>query len=279
MIIFMMERICEQLKAWRKEMRPVLVKSASSKTFCVGGDIKEALSKELEILKNLSLFTSLVATYPAPYVALIDGLMMGAGCSIFVHGQFRVATERTVLAMPEVDISHFPDVDASCVLPRPPGRLGYLLVITGHQLEGRQVMEAGLATHYCRSTSLLDLQEALVSCAGLSYLDIERILEGHTQSRSSCIENTIQLDLEDVEMFFSAATIEGIMLRLEHLNHTWAYKTLAGMAVASPTSFKVTKKLLDKGAKMNLQECLLMEYGLTISGIRARVTDFCHCSV
>ncbi|KAJ8875242.1 hypothetical protein PR048_023137 [Dryococelus australis] len=237
----MMERIHKQLKFWRKEIRPVLVKSTGSKAFSVGGDQKYGYLRPLEISKWVSLLASLVATYPAPYVALMDGMMMGAGCGTSVHGQFRVATERTVLAMPEVFIGHFPDVCASYFLPRLPGKLCHLLGLTGHRFEGYQVMDAGLATHYCHSTSLPDLQRILVNCAGTSSLDFEAVLEEHTQFKGSCSGHMMSLNLEDVNACFSAAAVEDIRLDLERADDSWAREARARMAASLPTSLKLAK--------------------------------------
>lgn len=106
---------------------------------------------------------ALIGTLHIPYVALIDGITMGGGVGLSVHGRFRVATEKTLFAMPETAIGLFPDVGGGYFLPRLGGKLGLFLALTGHRLKGHDVFRAGVATHMCDNAKLGSLEQELLS--------------------------------------------------------------------------------------------------------------------
>ena len=103
-----------------------------------------------------------IGTLRIPYVALINGITMGGGVGLSVHGKYRVATEKTVFAMPETGIGLFPDVGGSHFLPRLPGELGTFLALSGHRLKGADVQLSGIATHLCKSDEIATLKKELV---------------------------------------------------------------------------------------------------------------------
>ncbi len=102
-----------------------------------------------------------IATYPKPYIALIDGICMGGGIGLSVHAPYRVATEHAGFAMPETAIGFFPDIGATFLLPRLPGELGIYLGLTGLRVTGADAVHAGLATHFTPRARLPDLSAAL----------------------------------------------------------------------------------------------------------------------
>ncbi|GLC38336.1 hypothetical protein PLESTB_001265400 [Pleodorina starrii] len=147
----------------------VVVRGAGGKAFCAGGDVKEVVLRarsgdcshgsdffRIEYVNNAA-----IAQLPVPYIAIIDGIVMGGGVGVSYHGHFRVATERTVLAMPESGIGLFPDVGASFFLHRLPGHLGRYMGLTGQRLSGAEVKDAGFATHLIPSSRLPDLEAAI----------------------------------------------------------------------------------------------------------------------
>src|SRR3984957_4995265 len=148
----------------------ILMGGAGTKAFCAGGDVA-ALAKQNETVEGQQESTAyfaleykldhLIATYSKPYVAFMDGITMGGGVGLSVHAPFRIATERTVFAMPETTIGLFPDVGASFFLPRMPGGVGTFLALTSEKLKGANVFYAGVATHYIHSTSLPALERRL----------------------------------------------------------------------------------------------------------------------
>merc|ERR1719505_465986 len=136
----------------------VLIKGAGEKAFCAGGDVRAIAEAGLkgdklpqQFFREEYILNYLTGTMKTPYVALIDGITMGGGVGFSVHGPFRVATERTLFAMPETAIGLFPDVGGSHALPKLHGSLGMYLALTGCRLKGRDVKHAGIATHYVSS--------------------------------------------------------------------------------------------------------------------------------
>ncbi|XP_024835508.1 3-hydroxyisobutyryl-CoA hydrolase, mitochondrial isoform X6 [Bos taurus] len=155
----MIRQIYAQLKKWEQDPKTflIIIKGAGEKAFCAGGDIRDSCQK--------------------PYIALIHGITMGGGVGVSVHGQFRVATEKSVFAMPETAIGLFPDVGGGYFLPRLQGKLGYFLALTGFRLKGRDVYTAGIATHFVDFEKLGMLEEDLLALKSPSKENIADVLE------------------------------------------------------------------------------------------------------
>src|SRR5690606_8949986 len=145
-----------QLVAWANDpaVELVIVKATGEKAFCAGGDIRQlhdwgkagnpAMRRFYRDEYRLNAF---IKRYPKPYVALVDGIAMGGGVGLSVHGSHRVAGERLMFAMPETGIGFFPDVGGTYFLPRLPGRLGTWLALSGARLGQADALWAGIATH------------------------------------------------------------------------------------------------------------------------------------
>lgn len=144
----MVQKVYEPLKKWQDTKSLVIIKGAGGKAFCAGGDVRSLVEKK-DVAFGQTFFRTeytlnyLVGTYRAPYVALIDGIVMGGGVGVSVHGTYRVATEKTLFAMPETKIGLFPDVGGSHFLPKLQGKLGLYLGLTGFTLKGKR------QTNYC----------------------------------------------------------------------------------------------------------------------------------
>ncbi|MGB1088689.1 MAG: enoyl-CoA hydratase/isomerase family protein, partial [Alphaproteobacteria bacterium] len=162
----------DQLTQWQGDdaIAVVAVVGAGEKGFCAGGDIR-ALYESGQSDKVYSrafyrdeyILDRLIKHYPKPYVAILDGIVMGGGVGISVHGSHRVATDRTTFAMPETGIGLFPDVGGSFFLPRLEGRLGMYLGLTGRRLKGADAFHAGVATHYAAQADEEAIIEALAA--------------------------------------------------------------------------------------------------------------------
>ncbi|NUS13805.1 MAG: enoyl-CoA hydratase/isomerase family protein, partial [Streptomyces sp.] len=169
----MVRLMTRALTAWRDDpaVRSVLVVSASPKAFCAGGDIVAVRAAGMagDDAAVRAYFTAeyglnaLIARYPKPYTALIDGYAMGGGLGISVHGSARAVTERASLAMPETGIGFFPDIGASHFLPRLPGAYGWYLGLTGARVGGPDAVACGLATHHVPAAALPALRAALAA--------------------------------------------------------------------------------------------------------------------
>lgn len=195
-----------------------------------------------------------------------------------VHGKFRVATERTLFAMPETQIGLFPDVGGGFFLPRMPGHLGTYLGLTGFRLKGIDVQRAGVATHYVESARLEELENDLIRCK--SAKEIDSLLRNYQPKVDS--EFVLKPHLDQIEKAFCGDTIEEIVKNLHSDGNEWAMNTLKLLAKMSPGSLKITLRQLQLGKSMTLRECLQMEFRLAThccidsdfkEGVRALLID------
>ncbi|XP_045875656.1 3-hydroxyisobutyryl-CoA hydrolase, mitochondrial isoform X4 [Meles meles] len=161
----MIRHIYPQLKNWEQDPETflIIIKGTGGKAFCAGGDIRviaEAGKANQKIAQDFFreeyTLNNAIGSCRKPYVALIHGITMGGGVGLSVHGQFRVATEKSLFAMPETAIGLFPDVGGGYFLPRLRGKLGYFLALTGFRLKGRDVYAAGIATHFVDSEKIIN---------------------------------------------------------------------------------------------------------------------------
>lgn len=240
----------------------VLIKSGLAKAFCAGGDVRSAVTNPVEqayaFFRDEYTLVHLIGTLRMPYVALIDGITMGGGVGLSVHGRYRVATERTTFAMPETFIGLFPDVGGSHFLPRLSGELGTFLGLTSTRLAGWDVLSAGIATHYCPSRDLDDLQRALHDCA--SDRDVQAALRQHCAADAERPAFSLAANQQQIDRCFAADTVEEIVANLRSDESDWAAKTLKALQPASPLSLKVTLRMLRAGRGLSLADCLRMEY-------------------
>lgn len=279
----MVRKIYKHLKKCEKTKALMIIKGTGDKSFCAGGDVRSvveggACEDSKNFFREEYTMNALVANYTIPYIALIDGITMGGGVGLSVHGKYRVATERTLFAMPETAIGLFPDVGGSYFLPRLQGKLGLYLGMTGHRLRGEDVLKAGVATHYCESAKLGELEAALLNCEDVEV--VPDILKKFNMPTNK--DFVLQPLMEQINKCFSAECVEGIVENLKCDGSDWAKKTIETMGKMSPTSLKVTFRQLHLGAKMSLPECLKMEFRLAVrhlensdfkEGVRALLID------
>uniref|UniRef100_A0A671L501 3-hydroxyisobutyryl-CoA hydrolase n=1 Tax=Sinocyclocheilus anshuiensis TaxID=1608454 RepID=A0A671L501_9TELE len=287
----MIRHIYPQLKKWVKDSETdlVIIKGAGEKAFCAGGDIravseagKAGDSLTQDLFREEYILNNTIGTYQKPYVALIDGITMGGGVGLSVHGRFRVATEKTLFAMPETGIGLFPDVGGGYFLPRLQGKLGLFLALTGFRLKGRDVQRVGVATHFLQSDKIVSLEKDLVDLKTPSNSDVAQLLDSY-QEQVSCSRKTSTdgvcihvcvcrtdhiLLLFYCFRLFSAGSVEEIMENLKKDGSAFALKQTETLAKMSPTSLKLTFRQIQEGARMSLQEVLVMEYRLSQACMR-----------
>ncbi|XP_030641754.1 3-hydroxyisobutyryl-CoA hydrolase, mitochondrial isoform X2 [Chanos chanos] len=291
--ISMIRCMFPQLKKWEKDSETdiVIIKGAGGKAFCAGGDIRavteagksgDSLAKDF--FREEYILNNAIGTFQKPYVALIDGITMGGGVGLSVHGHFRVATEKTLFAMPETAIGLFPDVGGGYFLPRLQGKLGLFLALTGFRLKGRDVQRAGVATHFVESQKLGALQKELVDLRSPSMSDVTKLLDSYQEQSTLDIEKpfVLQQHIEAINRLFQADSVEQIVENLKNDGSPFAQKQAETLAKMSPTSLKLTFRQLQAGATMSLQEVLVMEYRLSqacmrghdfYEGVRAVLVD------
>ncbi|MBE9604189.1 enoyl-CoA hydratase/isomerase family protein [Acetobacteraceae bacterium H6797] len=251
------------IEEWKAdaEVELVVLEGAGGKAFCAGGDVRAMRQAVLDGDHDTveRFFTTEyavnqgIAEFGKPWVSLIDGVCMGGGLGVSVHGSHRVVSENALLAMPETAIALFPDVGTSYVLPRLPGKLGLWIAMTGARLKGPEAVEAGLATHFVPRASLPALREALLTGdAGVVERFAQPVPPGAVAAQRPAIDRC-----------FGAGSVPAIIAALEAEGTEWAASQLAILRRMSPTSLFVTHELLARAAKMSLRECLYTELCLT----------------
>ncbi|XP_059331611.1 3-hydroxyisobutyryl-CoA hydrolase, mitochondrial [Ammospiza nelsoni] len=289
----MIQKIYPQLKTWEQDPETflIIIKGTGGKAFCAGGDIRaitEAGKVGGKLIQDFFIgeyrLNNAIGTCKKPYVALIDGITMGGGVGVSVHGHFRVATEKTVFAMPETAIGLFPDVGGGYFLPRLSGKIGYYLALTGCRLKGRDVLKAGIATHFVESEKLPALEKDLIELKSPSKEKIADLLNSYHMKCTIDQEKEFSLDehMEKINSLFSANSMEEIVKKLKQDGSPFAMKQLETINKMSPTSLKLTLRQLREGSSMSLQEVLRMEYRLSqacmkghdfYEGVRAVLID------
>ena len=277
----MIRAISAALDGWRDlpEIHAVLIDAAGGRAFCAGGDIRAlrdaALSGDAATIETFFAeeyaLNLAIAQYPVPVISLVDGVCMGGGIGIAVHGAARVATEAALFAMPETGIALFPDVGASYVLPRLPGALGYYLGLTGARLAGADAVHAGLATHFVPRAELPLLTDAVIS-------DGPAVL---ARFAARLPDFSLAPHREAIDRCFTADTVPVILERLADEGE-FGEAALQSLRAASPSAVLWTFALLRAGAQRNLRQCLQSELRLTrgvtqhpdfAEGVRAMVVD------
>jgi enoyl-CoA hydratase len=286
----MVRELTRQLAEWETDpaVSRVIVASRDPRAFSAGGDLRALydlgragrFDEALGYFREEYALNARIKRYRKPYVALIDGIVMGGGVGISVHGSHRVAGDKFRFAMPEVGIGFFPDVGATWFLPRLPGRLGTYCALTCERLDAADAVAAGIATHRVPSPQFPRLTEALC-CAD----PVDASLAAYAQSpergaaaaRRSAIAALFEAD--QVEEILGALDAEGAM---QGPNAVFASVTAASMRTKSPTSLKLALAQMQRGATLDFAECMRTEFRIVsrvvrghdfYEGVRAVIID------
>jgi len=297
----MVRTMTSALLDWRdqSDIHCVMVRSSSEKAYCAGGDIRffhqkgKATATEGAALIE-DFFTEeyalnhLIHHYPKPYIALMDGVVMGGGMGIAQAGpaaRVRVVTERTKMAMPEVGIGLFPDVGGGHFLSRANGQLGTYLGVTGEMIGASDALYAGLADVFVPAAELPALQALVIaSSAGTVREAISRFAAPFA-SQADPASSRLAGMRESIEHHFSGNAINELMASLSADSSEFAAKTLETMRKRSPLMMCVTLSQLRRAATMTIGDCLRMErtmvrrsfeHGEVIEGVRALAVDKDH---
>ena len=287
----MYRRFDPALAAWAGDpaVRAVLVRGAGGRAFCAGGDVVAIYDARAEhggagykadFFREEYRLVRRVHRFPKPYVALMNGVTMGGGAGVAVNGRFRVATDATLFAMPEVQIGLFPDVAATRFLNLCPGRIGLYLALTGKRIGAADAMFCGLATHFVPHQGLEPLTAALAALDGQgdAAARIEAEIARFAADPGPASLPALQPDIDRV---FAGDGVAAIAAALEHESADWAREARAAMATASPLSLQITFRQLRHGV-MSVDAALQLEYRLTqhimdghdfFEGIRALLID------
>jgi enoyl-CoA hydratase len=254
----MARRLDAQLQEWADDDRVqrVVVDGAGDRAFCAGGDVRdlyEAMARPGDPLiaafyRDEYTLNNRIKTYGKPYVALIDGVVMGGGVGVAIHGCHRVVTENALFAMPETGIGLFPDVGGTWFLPRMPGQIGMYLGLTGARLRAADALYCGVATHYIPRACLAGMDASIDELDQLAEDPGEPPLAGQRGGIDHC---------------FAGDSVEAIIEALRNEGGEWADKTLAVLATKSPTSLKVALRQIREGATLDFADAMRLEYRLS----------------
>lgn len=279
-----------QLNAWADDpaITRVVITAAGERAFSAGGDIRALYdlgkagkqAKALQFWADEYPLNAAIKNYRKPYVALIDGIAMGGGIGVSVHGSHRVAGDKFSFAMPEVGIGFFPDIGATWFLPRMPGETGAYCALTGERFGIADGVGCGIATHRVPSTRFPDVLDGLtgtVSVDALLAAFAEPVGEGPIMARRAVIDR-----------LFAANKVEDILAALDReagstsADAEWAGKTAATMRTKSPTSLKLALAQVRRGAHWDFETCMRAEFRIVsriihghdfYEGVRAVIVD------
>ncbi|KTD29400.1 MULTISPECIES: enoyl-CoA hydratase/isomerase family protein [Legionella] len=286
----MIKALQQQLMQWRNDdsVQAVLIQGEGEKAFCAGGDVRwlydAGLAKnpeQMQFFWHEYRLNHYIHHYPKPYIALMNGITMGGGVGISLHGSHPVATERFTFAMPETGIGFFPDIGASYLLSRCPDQIGIYLGLTGNRLNAQDATHVGLVKQVIDADDL----EAVVE----SLIEADLTVNTHQQV-STCLQRfalpvrqaTIDNDRKAINACFAGNTVEKIMIALQERGDEWATSLLHNLQQKSPLSLKVTLAQIHKAKSLSIGECLKMDYCLVsqfmrdadfYEGVRALLVD------
>jgi enoyl-CoA hydratase/carnithine racemase len=272
-----------QLDKWAGDdaVKTVAVRGTGERAFCAGGDIralyeagKAGGADALSFYRDEYRLNATIKHFKKPYVALLQGIVMGGGVGVSVHGSHRVATETLTFAMPETGIGLFPDVGGSYFLPRCPGELGMYLALTGARLNTADTLYSGIATHLVPSRET----EAFIASLETG-TDPDMALRSFAEDAG---EAPLASARENVDRTFAADSLDGVLAALEADGDEWASQTRAVLAKKSPTALKITFRQMREGARLGFDDCMRMEFRMVAQimeghdfyeGVRAAIID------
>jgi enoyl-CoA hydratase len=266
----------------------IVLEGAGERGLCAGGDIR-ALWESSKVRGDLGkilwreeyILNAHIAKFPTPYVAFMDGIVMGGGVGLSAHSAHRVVTERTKLAMPEVGLGFFPDVGGTWLLSRAPGELGTYFGLTGQTMNGPDAVYAKFADAVVPSSRLPALRDALTKVRpGTTSAEIRKLIEGFAAGETAGPVAAMQAK---IDALFAHDRMEDIIAALRRDGSEFAQATLKTLSEKSPRGMVVTLQLLRLArVSSSLEECLAREYRAALEvfasddfreGVRAAVID------
>lgn len=282
----MCEEITGLMVAWEKDpaIGAVLVDGSGDRAFCAGGDVillhdsgKAGDKRAENFWRTEYALNDLIHRYKKPYISLIDGIVMGGGVGLSVHGRHRVAGDTTLFAMPETGIGYFPDVGGTYFLPRLGMAIGQWLGLTGARLKTAQVCELGIANSYVPS----EQHRALIEALGNAALDGTDIAVLNVMA--AFVQKPPMADkIPDIVNAFGATSVTGILASLDADGGEWAQTQAQNLRKKSPVALSVTFESIKRGAKLNFREAMAQELDISLGflntqdfyeGIRAQLID------
>lgn len=270
------------------EVAVIILEGAGERGLCAGGDIRSLWDSSREggdlgarFWRQEYVMNARIAKYPKPYVAFMDGLVMGGGVGLSAHASHRIVTDRTRLAMPEVGLGFFPDVGGTFLLSRSPGEIGTYFGLTGQTMNGSDAIHAKFADAVVPAAKWPELREALTRVRpGVTAADLSTLINGFATGEAA---GPVAAQEPIIDALFGFDRMEDIFAALKRDGSAFALATLKTLNEKSPRGMVVTLKLLRLArASSSLEECLVREYRAALEvfrsddfreGVRAAVID------
>jgi enoyl-CoA hydratase len=281
----MVTTIQATLGAWASDaaVEVVILDGAGERGLCAGGDVRwlydcktRAPAEALAFWADEYRLNSAIARYPKPYVALMDGIVMGGGIGLSAHGRHRIVTERSQLAMPETTIGLIPDVGGTFLLSRAQGRLGVYLGLLGTRMNGADAIQAGFADTFIPVAKL----PTLIAQLSDNTDPVEEIIE---EAAEVVPASPLAAKRELIDRLFDGATMADIHAKLLTSADPLATQARADLTTRSPKALALTLEAVRRAkAYKTLDEALAIEYRLCtrlfsdgefIEGVRALLVD------
>jgi enoyl-CoA hydratase len=269
----MVRDMADALREWRNDpdVRIILMDHAEGRGFCAGGDVV-GISQDVEgheaaaraFFFDEYRLNHLEYTYPKPGVAFMDGVTMGGGVGIACPCRYRVATERTIFAMPETTIGIFPDVGGGRYLSRLRGRLAQFLALTGHRLNGAECVSLRLATHFVPSERLEEAKARIIEQPFRTLAVLDEL------SETAVLDAPIMGRLETINRCFASDRLEDILATLDaEIDDPWCAEQARIIRGKSPMACKVSLKLLvESQYQLHFLDEMMLEYAIMVRLIR-----------
>jgi enoyl-CoA hydratase/carnithine racemase len=295
----MVRALMGALLVWRDDagVDAVVIRSSSEKAFCAGGDIRffyevgcagiRGGSAQLEdFFTEEYALNHLIHHYPKPYIALMDGVVMGGGMGVAQAGpecRLRIVTGRTKMAMPEVNIGLFPDVGGSYFLSRAPGQLGNYLALTGLTISAADALYVGLADCFIPEADMAALAALIDATPGAQLRAAITAFAAPFQAQAG--DSLLAQQRAAIDRHFGAGSVPAIVDSLASDANPFVQQALQAMVTRSPLMMAVTHELLKRGVGLGVADCLRMErtmvrhnfeHGEVLDGVRAMVIDKDH---
>jgi enoyl-CoA hydratase/carnithine racemase len=286
----MVRSLGAQLEAWKHDpsITRVVVTAVGERAFSAGGDLRQVTAlgqagrheEALVFWRDEYALNAAIKHYPKPYVALIDGIVMGGGVGVSVHGSHRVAGDKFQFAMPEVGIGFFPDVGATWFLPRLPGQVGTYCALTADRLKSADGVASGVATHHVGSQRLGELAAAL--CSNVA---VDAVLAAFAEPQG---EGPVMARRKVIDALFAHDRVGDILGRLDAESTSgapdadWARATAATIRTKAPLSLKIALAQMRRGKHWSFDECMQAEFRIVsrvihghdfYEGVRAVIVD------
>ena len=290
-MILEMEKV---MPGWERDpaIKAVVLRGAGDRAFCAGGDVT-GLYREMkenptgtvrrDFFRDEYIVNRRIYRFAKPWISLIDGIDMGGGVGLSVHGSHSVASEKFLFAMPETTIGLFPDVGGGYFLTRLPGALGTFLALTSYRLKAADALWAGIADVFVPSAKINDLQAALGAADLSGPRANEKVDAVVAKFAGDAGDPTLPALMPEIDRCFSVETLQEIVAHLKASNSEFAQKQLAALMKLSPLSMTITLEQLKRCANRSFEDTMTIEYRMSqrcmqkghdfFEGVRALLID------